>query len=69
MYYKYVNKDDLKLDPKYTTSNRSTIRYLNNKCICGSNEFIYININTTSSVSNTGLQCIKCHRQWVLTYD
>ena len=65
----YVNKDELKFDPMYSTSNRSTLTYLNNRCTCGSNEFVYINLNTTSSVSNSCLQCVRCHRQWVLCYD
>lgn len=65
----YVDRNELKFDPIYSTSNRSALAYLNNRCTCGSNEFVYKNLNTTSSVSNTSLQCLQCHRQWVLYYD
>lgn len=52
-----------------STVNTVSVTYTNSLCTCGSNEFIVINANQTSSVMNSKLKCIKCGKDWMLYYD
>jgi hypothetical protein len=64
MNYSY---DKCKYSP--TTTNKSSIEHMHSTCNCGSNEFIVINANQTSSKMNTVLQCIKCGKGYKVYYD
>ena len=54
-----------------TTSNKFSIisQHPRSGCICGSHEFIVINLNTTSSSTNSCIKCRKCGKEYAIHYD
>lgn len=51
-----------------STTNRASLTILRSACSCGSNEFIVINANQTSSRMNSHLKCVKCGKEWGISY-
>ena len=59
--------------PQFTenTSNKFNImsQHPRSGCVCGSNEFIVIDLNTTSSSTNNRIKCTNCGKEYAVFYD
>ena len=57
-----------KLNGSDSTVNNVSVTYTSSLCKCGSNHFIITNVNQTSSRMNSHLKCVKCGKEWGISY-
>ena len=60
-----------KLQSSENASNKFSIisQNIRSGCICRSYDFLVINLNTTSSSTNTRLKCSNCGKEYAVFYD